>query len=103
MRWFPDMDVLGAWRGDALLYAADGTNISVQLRLDRPDANWRICIIENEVPLTSSCTPAFFGVAAARPDEPWTEIYAGAETLRILGRDGGARATVFNGARDGCD
>lgn len=101
MRWFPDAAAAGAWRGDAMLYAGERVD-SAALRLEPSGAAWRLCGLEAYGIDAASCTPAHFGDASPAPDEPYAEIFAAAETLRIVGIDD-TRATVFDGARDGCD
>jgi hypothetical protein len=103
MRWFPDVDERSAWRGETTRINGGGEIRNVTLRLKRSGGTYVLCKTRKDASTDQpTCTPAYFGEAPARADEPYTEIYAGPETLRIEGRDGYA-TTVFDGERDGCD
>ena len=101
MRWFPNGE---AWRGEAIFYRSAEANRSSDLTLERAGGGWRICTVWRGRPIESSCAPASFGPPPLAPNEPWAEVYATGERLKMVARGSGARArTIIDAARDGCD
>ncbi|MGE0828352.1 MAG: hypothetical protein AB7O04_03255 [Hyphomonadaceae bacterium] len=100
MRWFPAAE---GWRGDLNSYL--GGDVSHQaFRLTPGEGGWEICPLDDGLSHGPPCRPAYFGLG--QPTEAgadWMEIEAGPDALRFSNVVSGARAAVFDGARDGCD
>jgi hypothetical protein len=100
MRWF---EYAGAWRGEAVYYSDDIPPQAAELNLELDGGDARICRAFDGLAISSTCAPAFFGRPARPPGGDYSEIYASAERLLMIGRSGSRSTTIFDGARDGCD
>lgn len=101
MRWFPDRERPGGWRGD-LLHYTPGYDPAAQVFLMHGDGRgWEICG-QDEV-RRPPCKPVLINDATPTTGEDYFALATAAERLSFAYVSGSDRLILFDGARDGCD